>query len=253
MRITFLLLFAFFIQVSYATDNDRGLFLEESFEEAKVLAGEEGKLFFVEFFADWCVPCKWMEETTYKDTEVVQLLKENYIAVKLNIDEISGYDLKQHYSVNILPTILIFNSQGVLIERMEETMSPRKMAYVLNYHNSEENKAIVKHEVNKSPSDILNSTLSEANQINNINSISDSEKRADIFRIQLGVFNKYENTRELVESLQSQFMDPVTVINDIKDGKAIYRVMMGEFETKSDASHYLAVLMEEYEMKGIVK
>ncbi|QOW10240.1 DUF255 domain-containing protein [Kaistella flava (ex Peng et al. 2021)] len=44
------------------------------------------KKVFVNFYADWCVYCKEMERTTFKNDEVIKELNGNYYAVKMNIE-----------------------------------------------------------------------------------------------------------------------------------------------------------------------
>ena len=73
-------------------------FYSGSFENAKEKAGTEGKLFFVEFYADWCTPCKWMDKTTFRDKDVVNQLNENYVPLKMDIESGEGTNLKQQFS-----------------------------------------------------------------------------------------------------------------------------------------------------------
>ncbi|HET8830068.1 MAG TPA: thioredoxin family protein [Pelobium sp.] len=40
----------------------------------------------INFYADWCVVCKEMEHTTYKNIRVIEALNKNYYAVKMNVE-----------------------------------------------------------------------------------------------------------------------------------------------------------------------
>ena len=121
------------------TDNTVNYF-QGSFDGGKSKAGVEGKLFFVEFYADWCTPCKWMDKTTFRDANVVGLLNDNYVALKMDIESSEGTNLKSQYAIRMLPTILIFNSQGEMVERVEKTLSPDAMTSLLSFHNNPTNK-----------------------------------------------------------------------------------------------------------------
>jgi len=46
----------------------------------------EKKQIFLHFYADWCVYCKKMEKTTFKDPEVVNALNQDYIPIRVNTD-----------------------------------------------------------------------------------------------------------------------------------------------------------------------
>ena len=107
---------------------------------AKDQAAREGKLILVDFMASWCTPCKMMEEYTFNNAEVADCLRKNYVAVKVNIDDFDGFDLKQQYNVRLLPTLLFMDSKGRLLERREESMTPTKMMERLEANNRPKNK-----------------------------------------------------------------------------------------------------------------
>lgn len=44
------------------------------------------KKVLVSFYADWCSFCKEMDESTFLNKEVIDLLNSNYYAVKMNIE-----------------------------------------------------------------------------------------------------------------------------------------------------------------------
>lgn len=115
-------------------------FHKGSLSSAKNIAAREGKLYLVDFVASWCMPCKWMEETTFANAEVSQYMAENYVAVKIDIDDFDGYAYKQIYDIKILPSILIFNSKGELLEQYQESLSPSRMLKVLEKHNTAANR-----------------------------------------------------------------------------------------------------------------
>lgn len=253
MRMSFLLsFFILFLSFQAIADNVSVTFYDGDFESAKIKAGEEGKLFFVDFYASWCAPCKWMDETAFSDAAVIKILNKDYIAFKVNIDDFDGYAWKQKYNVKVLPTMMIFNSSGELIERVEETLSARKLEYMLTKFNTEENRKVVKHEVNQSPGSITKQSA-YSSESNLSSSLSNSAERNHAYRIQLGVFKEFENTYSMVNNLKSRFLDPVIVLNDIEAGEVRYKVMMGEFQTEKEAEIYREILEKDYNLKGLVK
>lgn len=88
----------------------------------------------------------------FKDEKVAKLLNDHFVSVKVDIDELAGYELKNIYDIKYLPTMLVFNSQGQLLDRVEETLSPRKLLVLLEKHNAPENKVIIRHDFNTAPS-----------------------------------------------------------------------------------------------------
>jgi len=80
-------------------------FIQGSLGLAIQKAGNEGKLLFVEFGAQWCMPCRFMEQNTFKDSEVATYMNDNYVPVKIDIDDFDGFAYKQKYHVEALRTI----------------------------------------------------------------------------------------------------------------------------------------------------
>jgi thioredoxin-related protein len=231
-------------------------FFDGDFDSAKTKAGSEGKLFFLDFYADWCLPCKWMDQTTFSDSRIASLMNSSYVAVKMNIDQVEGFELKNKFDIQYLPTILIFNSKGKLIDRLEETMPANRLLAVLESHNNQANKVTITYSTNTSPSK-QNTAPSkvtkqfEANKDLLEGYASDNANR--IFRLQMGVFDDYENAFTLVNALKEEFIDPIIVLNDYKDGSVRYKIMMGEFSTQDEAEGYRKIVSRDFSRESIVQ
>jgi thioredoxin 1 len=63
----------------------------------------------VEFYADWCEPCKLMEPVMQ---EVKETAGERAITLKINIDQHAA--LAQQYSVYTVPAVAIFKEGHIL-------------------------------------------------------------------------------------------------------------------------------------------
>lgn len=99
--------------------NAQGIVFETSkWEEIKALAKAENKLIFVDIYASWCEPCKWMDNNTFKDKAVGEFFKDNYVACKMDIDRGEGITFAEDYKVLTYPTLLFFDSEGVLVHRI---------------------------------------------------------------------------------------------------------------------------------------
>lgn len=80
-------------------------------EQALKLALEEGKPLFIDSYAKWCIPCKKMD-SVFKDREVAKVLNDNFINVKVNMDQPYGKDYQARYGVIFLPTFLFLDFLG---------------------------------------------------------------------------------------------------------------------------------------------
>lgn len=85
------------------------VFQNISITQAKELALKEGKMVFVEFFADACPYCKVMENTVFTDQNLGEIIAENYIAVKSHSGNIEGKKENSKYRVRMLPTMMFLD------------------------------------------------------------------------------------------------------------------------------------------------
>jgi thioredoxin 1 len=256
--------FAFILAVitpSFATDITVN-FTNLTIEDARKKAGEEGKLIFVDFHAKWCTPCKWMEQTTFKDEGIINTLNADFVSVKIDIDDARGYEIKKSFEVKYLPTILIFNSLGQLVERVEETLSPRMLKELLDKHNDDANKQIIKHDLNISPSQvladkpILTPTVKEDDMMlshSEYKRYFEESSKQSSYKVQVGVFSTYEAAQANVTKLQETFLEPITVISEIRNGETLFKVRMGQFDSYDEADSFRIILKDQYQIQSIVQ
>ena len=81
------------------------IFNEENFEN-EVINSE--KTTIVDFYADWCGPCKMMSPVIDK---IAEENAENIKVGKVNVDD--NQDLAMKYNVMSIPTILVFKNGNI--------------------------------------------------------------------------------------------------------------------------------------------
>ena len=75
----------------------------------------------VDFFADWCGPCKMMPPIL---KEVKKQVGENATILKMNVDKNQFYSKK--YGVQSIPTLIIFK-QGQIVWRKSGVASAKEI------------------------------------------------------------------------------------------------------------------------------
>lgn len=110
---------------------------------AQAVASNEGKLYILYFSAGWCMPCQWMEENTFSNISLNAYLAPRYLVLKVDIDDREGKRLQRQFEVKVLPTLLIFNSQGQLLQRFEQALPAEKLLASLEVYDRPDNRLAV--------------------------------------------------------------------------------------------------------------
>lgn len=81
-----------------------------TFEEAVAAAKKEKKMVFIDFFTDWCGPCKRMASEVFPQKEVGDFMNKKFVCVKFNAEK-EGKDLATRFEVKAYPTFIILNDK----------------------------------------------------------------------------------------------------------------------------------------------
>jgi thioredoxin-like negative regulator of GroEL len=91
-------------------------------QAAMKIAARERKPLLVDFWAEWCGPCKEMLATTYKDKAVVARSKQ-FVPVLINADE--QPKVLEKFGISALPTVIFMNAKGkILLQTMGYDKAP---------------------------------------------------------------------------------------------------------------------------------
>lgn len=115
-------------------------FLQKDLTEVRQIAAQEGKLYFAHFSAEWCMVCEWMEENTFTDPTLEAFVQDNYLPVRINFDEVQNQQYNEQFQITVLPTILVFNSQGMLLDKIQYSIEANELLRILQKHNLARNK-----------------------------------------------------------------------------------------------------------------
>lgn len=103
-------------------------------------AKKTGKPFFVDFYAEWCGPCKWMVKNTFSNAKVGTFTTEHFVAYQIDAESGEGPALAQKYKIEAYPTLVFFDKDGNVLGRSVGALGADDFLPVLDDYYQKHNK-----------------------------------------------------------------------------------------------------------------
>lgn len=125
-----LLFFILFPLLTFGQDSPVNFQSNKNWNNITQLAKQSNKYIFVDCYATWCEPCKYMDQKVLTQNDVSNFLNTNFINWKLQFDQTANdseeikslYEeaarFKDLYDIRVFPTYLIFDQSGALVHRI---------------------------------------------------------------------------------------------------------------------------------------
>jgi uncharacterized protein YyaL (SSP411 family) len=179
------------------------------FEEGLKKAKQENKLILLDISAKWCHYCNLMETTTYSNPEIIKIINQHYIPIKVDAD--LRKDINKKYNQGGLPTTAILTSDGQIL-------------YGNLYLPPEDMKKILLYFINLSKEDLEN--LKRQKNLALLPKIKIQEKEIDEPTIKL----VKSRTLSLIDKEYGGYYDEVKFPID----NIVYFLILRYFENKED-------------------
>lgn len=110
-----------------------------SLDQALAKAEKEQKLVFIDVFATWCGPCKYLSNEVFVESELGDYINENFISIKIDGEAGEGPQLMYDYGLDAFPTMLMLSpdkelrkkivgavSANTILTKADEAVHPEK-------------------------------------------------------------------------------------------------------------------------------
>jgi thioredoxin:protein disulfide reductase len=107
---------------AFALPRSRGAIVQWQKYDAAAIA-TTGKPMIIDFYADWCIPCKELDEKTFSDRAVANELNR-FVRVKADLtkpEDPQSQSLTKQYRIVGVPTIVFLDSSGRVVDAQRLT------------------------------------------------------------------------------------------------------------------------------------
>ena len=117
LKITILTLFLLFASFTGFNQNRSITFIDSSWSSILVQAKAQNKMIFLDAYAVWCGPCKWMSSNMFTNDSIADYYNKTFICASLDMEKGAGIQLAKVYKVKAYPTLLFITPDGEMVHK----------------------------------------------------------------------------------------------------------------------------------------
>ena len=91
-----------FIIVFFGCNDQKLKWFSGSLEDA--FLNQDNKIIMVDFYTNWCIPCKQIDSETFTNEEVINMIEKNFTPIKIDAESKYGLPLFEQFKGCLLYT-----------------------------------------------------------------------------------------------------------------------------------------------------
>ena len=107
---------------------------QEYSDDAYQSALDNNQKIMIDFYADWCIPCKELDALTFSDERVIEKSKE-FVSFKVDMTKTMSErteQIRNKFKILGMPTVLLIDSKGNEIERLTGFVNADEFLKLMN-------------------------------------------------------------------------------------------------------------------------
>ncbi|MCF8715586.1 thioredoxin family protein [Joostella atrarenae] len=97
-------------------------FFEGTYKEALAEAEKRDVPLFIDFYADWCAPCKMMDKNVYVDEKLGAFFNENFVSVKVDVENEINSQLVKENKITSMPTLMFVDANENALSKVSGSL-----------------------------------------------------------------------------------------------------------------------------------
>ena len=236
--------------INYSTD---------SFESIIKKSSSQNKYFFVKFAADWCAPCKVMDQSANKNPTLVNFIQENLLAVKADVDQTTGQQWKDQLNACCLPTLVVFSPDGYELGRKEGSIpSSEFLSFLENaigkkatlvFRNPAPSYTSNKSSIKRSSYVAVGTPQPQLVAMTSKGSTLNTSK----WTLLISKHSKLQTANKEIKTLKNKLNDDIILTAKMDNQKLIYQVSIGNISNEQEAIRLRKKLKSKNIRSSIIK
>ncbi|MCE2682996.1 MAG: thioredoxin family protein [Cryomorphaceae bacterium] len=93
-------------------------FQKLSTAQALTKAKKENKKVFIDVYAVWCGPCKYLTNSVFIDVALGAYMNEHFVCIKIDGEQGEGEKMMEEFSIDAFPTMLFLDADRKLLKKI---------------------------------------------------------------------------------------------------------------------------------------